>query len=88
MLSLSNYNLLDKLGEVAGFTTRRLALRAGRTCDRRGSAMVRQDLLYLQSEGYVRPMDTEKPVVWVRTPKGTTELERAIAAFQFQPYRE
>lgn len=88
MLSQSDYNILDKLAEDGGFTTHHVARHAWTSCDRRGSAECRQALLYLQKEGYVAPMDDQKPVAWKRTPKGTAALEKAIAEFVFRPYRE
>lgn len=88
MLSQRDYNILDKLAEDGGFTTRHVARRAWVSCDRRGSAECRQSLLYLQREGYVGPMDDQKPIAWVRTPKGTEALNKAVSEFIFRPYRD
>jgi hypothetical protein len=88
MLGRRDYLILDKLAEDGGFTTRHVARNAWTSCDRRGSAECRQALLYLQREGYVAPLDDQKPVAWVRTTKGTEALEKAIAQYDYVPYRE
>jgi hypothetical protein len=87
MLGPRHFEILDKLSEVGGFTTRRVAQLAWESCDRKGSAQCRQVLLWLQKEGYIGTLDDQLPVCWVRTTKGTTALHAAIEAMDFIPWR-
>lgn len=85
MLSQRDYRILEVLAENSGLLTRRVALKAWTSHDRRGSAMCRQSLLWLQREGYAGTLDNLKPVCWTRTREGSLALSAAIERRDYQP---
>ncbi len=71
--------ILAALKEDGGFDTGHVASRVGAgSSKRRRSQLMRVDLLRLQALGWVRPMDDQKPICWVRTSAGTMAIEQQI----------
>lgn len=66
--------ILEFLGDQGGFTTRRIALHVNSNVVRRWSQLTRQTLLGMQRQGWIRPMDGDKPVVWCRTEAGAEAI--------------
>lgn len=67
--------LLRVMEEDSGYTLGRRCQDAGLPSDRRGLAAAHKRMCHLQREGLVRPMDDRKPIIWLRTVKGTAEIE-------------
>jgi hypothetical protein len=70
--------ILTALSEDGGRQTGQITQRSGaflRLGKRIASAWVRNQLLYLEKQGFVARLDEEKPVCWIRTGAGTKMLK-------------
>lgn len=83
-MSLNRFErgVLLVLSEQGAYTTGKVADGVGDRVGffgsnrRQHSACIRQVLLNLRIDGLVTTGDDKKPVVWLRTPKGTEALQR------------
>lgn len=78
-LSPEECTVLRILGEYGGAETKWVAERIPPTMlrSRRSHSMkIRSVLMALRRYGMVADMDDQKPICWIRTPKGTEYLRR------------
>ncbi|MCJ2088473.1 hypothetical protein MKK88_21175 [Methylobacterium sp. E-005] len=71
--------LLRVLDEKNGYALSCRCIDAGLPHDRRGLAAAHKRMIYLEREELVRRLDDGKPIIWLRTAKGTAEIAARAA---------
>jgi hypothetical protein len=73
-LGHADSRLLSSLSESGGWTAGQIARQLGYSNVRSYAQILRRDLLRMETLGWVAKLDDNAPTAWVRTAKGTEDL--------------
>ena len=76
-LDYMDYEILAVLSENYGLKTGDVISSLHKPSSRKTSALMYRRLYSLAAGGYVREMDNDRPIVWMRTGRGSDALKAA-----------